>query len=48
LRIVFIEEPESDANLIVVNVNKVEINGKEVSGTFSKAYADVVVKFSQK
>ena len=48
LRVVFVEEPEIKYNLIVVDVNDIKINEKEVSGSFSKAYADVVVKFSQK
>ena len=51
VKIVFEDEPsyadESNASLIEVAVNNIYINGKKISNTFSKAYADAILTFNQ-
>ena len=47
LRIVFDDEPIENSNLIEVEIAGLEINGKPMSNTFSKAYADATISFTQ-
>jgi hypothetical protein len=47
VKIVFDDDPVESSSLIAVNVDNLQINGKDVNEKFSKAYADGIVSFSQ-